>query len=65
MLGSAAFGVYLTHRAVLDVAAGWTGDLYLTAAGAAIALQALLALAGGAAVTLLIQRVPYIRRAVG
>jgi len=65
LLGGAAFGIYLAHRAVLDVVAGWTGDLYAHAAGAAIALQALLAFGGAAALTLLIQRVPYVRRAVG
>ena len=65
LLGGAAFGIYLAHRAVLDVVVGWTGDLYAHAAGAAIALQALLAFAGAAALTLLIQRVPYVRRAVG
>jgi len=65
LLGGAAFGIYLTHRAALDVVAGWTGDLYATAAGAAIALEALLAFACGAGVTLLIQRLPYVRRAVG
>jgi len=65
LLGGAAFGIYLTHRVALDVVAGWTGDLYATAAGAAIALEALLAFACGAGVTLLIQRLPYVRRAVG
>jgi len=65
LLGGAAFGIYLTHRAALDVVAGWTGDLYANAAGIAIAVEALLAFACAAGVTLLIQRVPYLRRAVG
>src|SRR5262249_27432708 len=65
LLGGAAFGIYLAHRAVLDVVAGWTGDLYAHAAGAAITLQALLAFTGAATLTMLIQRVPYVRRAVG
>jgi surface polysaccharide O-acyltransferase-like enzyme len=64
-LGGAAFGIYLTHRAALDVVAGWTGDLYARAAGAAIAVEALLAFAFAAGVTLLLQRLPYVRRAVG
>ncbi len=65
LMGGAAFGIYLAHRATLDVAAGWTGDLYANAAGATIALHALLAFFGALVVTLLIQRVPYIRRVVG
>jgi len=65
LMGGAAFGIYLAHRATLDVAAGWTGDLYANAAGATIALHALLAFLGALVVTLLIQRVPYIRRVVG
>jgi surface polysaccharide O-acyltransferase-like enzyme len=65
LMGGAAFGIYLVHRATLDVVAGWTGDLYAKAAGAAIALHALLAFLGALLVTLLIQRVPYIRRVVG
>jgi surface polysaccharide O-acyltransferase-like enzyme len=65
LMGGAAFGIYLVHRATLDVVAGWTGDLYANAAGAAIALHALLAFVGALLLTLLIQRVPYIRRAVG
>jgi surface polysaccharide O-acyltransferase-like enzyme len=65
LMSGAAFGIYLVHRATLDVVAGWTGDLYANAAGAAIALHALLAFLGALVVTLLIQRVPYIRRVVG
>ena len=65
LLGSAAFGIYLAHRAVLDIVAGWTGDWYAHAAGATIVLQALLAFVGAAALTLVIQHIPYLRRAVG
>jgi surface polysaccharide O-acyltransferase-like enzyme len=64
-LGGAAFGIYLAHRAILDVAAGWTGDWYTRATGPTIVLHALLAFVGAAALTMLIQRVPYLRRAVG
>src|SRR5262245_227828 len=65
LLGGAAFGIYLAHRALLDVVASWTGEWYVHAAGAMIVLHAFVAFAGAAAFTLMIQRVPYVRRAVG